>query len=585
MIKILVGDVMERLRELDDETFHCVVTSPPYWGLRDYGTASWEGGDPNCDHVELYYSDLGAKSTLCGGNVTRENQWFHAQQKQYREFCRKCGARRVDRQIGLEKTPGEHVERMVEIFREVRRVMRKDGTLWLNYGSLYASSSMQPSQPPHDLNGLACDSDNRERRDSLDVGHACPCCGDVSQGASRTRRVRNSHTSRQPEQCEPQLEETIRDTERSGSSPFAVDASSPDAPQSTSVSSSPHALDACDHEARVSASPSGVQTSTCDASPSVRKSDGTDDTSRSGGLLAFRSLGMELFCKACGYSTNRPFTFKAKDLIPMPWIVALALQADGWWLRSDIIWAKPNPLPEPVTDRPTTSHEYMFLMTRAPRYFYDADAVREPSCDPPGTHRGGALVRTAKGGGKDPTGKVAWEHHGGGMDSLLSTGSRNLRTVLEIATAPFPGAHFATFPPKLPEIAIKAGTSEKGCCPECGAPWRRVVEAKGGAIGKAWHELLGEERLQQGQKLYVPKDAEPYRRETKGWEPGCECGAAETVPCRVLDPFGGAGTTGLVADRLGRDCTLIELNPEYAEMAAKRLRADCPMFTKVMLEK
>ena len=236
-----------------------------------------------------------------------------------------------------------------------------------------------------------------------------------------------------------------------------------------------------------------------------------------------------------------------KQLIGMPWRVALALQADGWWLRSSIIWAKGvsfcdtysgSVMPESCRDRPTSAHENIFLLSKASAYFYDPDAVRENE-------------------------------------------ARNLRDVWIINPQGFPGAHFATFPPALVEPCIKAGTSEKGCCASCGAPIRRIVEATGGTIGEAWHDHSDD--LGLGQQ----KDAdgmESYSRETTGWEPTCDCeDAGESVPCKVLDPFGGAGTAALVADRLGRDAVLVELNKEYAEMARDRILADCPMFSSVEL--
>jgi DNA modification methylase len=155
---------------------------------------------------------------------------------------------------------------------------------------------------------------------------------------------------------------------------------------------------------------------------------------------------------------------KHKDLVGIPWRVALALQADGWTLRSDIIWAKPNPMPESVTDRPTKAHEYVFLLTKRARYFWDAEAVKEASAEPDRT-REDAIGHTQRRLAGRPVDRVA-----------IQTATRNLRTVWQIATAPYSGAHFATWPPALVERMVKAGTSERGVCPECGKPWRRVVD-------------------------------------------------------------------------------------------------------------
>jgi len=257
-LRIITADVLDGLAMLDDESVQCVVTSPPYWGLRDYG---------------------------------------------------------VEGQLGLESTPEEYVEKMVAVFREVRRVLRADGTLWLNMGDCYASG-----------------------------------------GAIGQQRV----------------------------------AGRPELPNA----------------------PSGW---------GKREEWGTVPTAVSG--------------------------LKPKDLIGQPWRLAFALQADGWWLRSDIIWAKPNPMPESVTDRPTKAHEYIFLMTKAARYFYDADAVRED----------GARYQwnTQKFKGGDIT-----RHPGSTCGSEIADTSigRNLRTVWTIPTQPYPEAHFATFPTALPERCIRAGS-------------------------------------------------------------------------------------------------------------------------------
>jgi len=296
---ILVGDTRKVLKTLPVESVQCCVTSPPYFGLRDYG---------------------------------------------------------VDGQIGLEPSPDEYVAELVAVFREVRRVLRADGTLWLNLGDSYAR---QGGEGGHGPNAQVGNTKSLEQR-------------------------------------------------------------------------------------RMLVPPSGT---------------------------------------------------KPKDLLMIPARVALALQADGWWLRSDIIWHKPNPMPESVTDRPTSAHEHVFLLTKSARYFYDAEAVKEEACYPVGSRedvpRGGF-----QGKGSDPRGQEAFR-------AIRDT--RNLRNVWTIATQPFSGAHFATMPPDLVERCIKAGSR--------------------------------------------PGDM-------------------------ILDPFGGAGTTGLVAQRLGRDYTLIELNPTYADMARDRINAE-----------
>lgn len=364
-IRIINADVMDGLRSLADESVHCVVTSPPYWGLRDYG---------------------------------------------------------VEGQIGLEPTFAEHVAKLLDVFREVRRVLRSDGTFWLNYGDAFANDAKWGG--------------------ATSGKHVAALHG--STGIGRAKRVTG---------------------------------------------------------------------------------------------------------------------FKPKDLMLMPERLAIAMQDDGWYIRSRIIWAKPNPMPESVTDRPTKSHEHIWLMSKSPRYYYDAVAIRETAESlgskmpdgwdtGPGAHgsvhrngrekgkpreigakgnangfRGGSYVggepgpRTQRGNTKP--GKNETDHRGKAgfnerWDKAEAAGaaplSRNCRDVWTIATSPFPEAHFATFPPELAERCIKAG------CPRAGT---------------------------------------------------------------VLDPFGGSGTTGLVADRLQRNAILIELNPAYAEMANKRIRSDSPLFAIV----
>jgi DNA modification methylase len=220
--------------------------------------------------------------------------------------------------------------------------------------------------------------------------------------------------------------------------------------------------------------------------------------------------------------------FKPKDLIGVPWMLAFALRADGWYLRQDIIWSKPNPMPESVRDRCTKAHEYLFLLSKSPRYYYDADAIKQPAA-PASFERLGQDIDAQAGsnrvpgktngpmkavyGGKNKHDGYGTRIHSGNEDAgnYLEAGV-NKRSVWEIATQPFSEAHFATYPPALIEPCILAG------CPEGGT---------------------------------------------------------------VLDPFGGAGTTGLVADRLNRNAILIELNPEYAAIAERRLNADAPLFAEV----
>lgn len=305
----------------------------------------------------------------------------------------------------------------------------------------------------------------------------------------------------------------------------------------------------------------------------------------------------------------------------MPWRLALALQADGWYLRCDIIWQKPNPMPESVTDRPTKSHEYIFLLTKNQTYYYDAEAIKEPVTG--GAHeRGdgvnpkqwktpdgwdtsngngghGSFHRNGREKGKTP-GKNSRIHvdrdpaharpkpsrqnesFSAAVCGLVST--RNKRSVWTVATYSFRDAHFATFPPDLIRPCILAGTSARGCCPICGAPWRRIVERgepdldhqracggdkNGEYFGQAVKSYEGT-GAQNASAVKARILAGMRERKTVDWVPTCKCPAHEPVPCVVLDPFAGSGTTLQVAREEGRSAIGIELNPQYIPLIHDR---------------
>ena len=397
------GDSLEVLQKLPDGSVHCCITSPPYWGLRDYG---------------------------------------------------------VDGQIGLEETPEQYVNRLVEVFREVRRVLRSDGTLWLNLGDSY--------------------------RQSGGFGHKREATADST----------------------------------------------------------------------------------------------TEMILAKGGRYSQDNIRLDI---------KRDFgDIKPKDLVGIPWMVAFALRADGWYLRSDIIWSKPSPMPESVTDRPTKSHEHVFLLTKSASYYYDAEAIREVAVE--GKDLG--LLRS-----KTPTdGKhVAWhapsikQRQCAGVDSRTAgTGYRNKRTVWTIATQSWPEAHFATFPEKLVEPCILAGTSERGACPKCGAPWERVIErtpatSKERPKTQAAHEARGGVGKSVGT---VGKCGRiDGHTKTLGFQPTCTCPNNDgSGACVVLDPFGGSGTVSCVAKRLSRSSIYIDLNPDYLKMAIKRMGNQETLFEQHSIE-
>jgi DNA modification methylase len=260
---------------------------------------------------------------------------------------------------------------------------------------------------------------------------------------------------------------------------------------------------------------------------------------------------------------------KNKDLIGLPWRVALALQADGWYLRSEIIWHKPNPVPEPDRGRPTMAHETVFLLTKNPKYFYDNDAIREKRGDEKDAKTYSASLGSNNGADADRRFKGYKKH----SHSQVHPNGRQKRSVWTIGTAGFAGSHYATFPPALVEPCILAGTSEMGCCSKCGAPRKRITEfteAYKKHLGRGWHDHKDDDK--RGQRGIPAAFRGAPARVTTGWEDSCLC-AAESVPCRVLDPFGGTGTVGEVALVHGRSATLIDLDSRNKAFMEQRTGA------------
>ena len=259
----------------------------------------------------------------------------------------------------------------------------------------------------------------------------------------------------------------------------------------------------------------------------------------------------------------------AKQLLLMPARLALALQADGWWVRSDIIWHKPNPMPESCRDRPTSAHEHIFMLTKSARYYFDSVAIAEPT-------EASSLERLSQ----DVAGQVGSMRANGGAKTngpMRAVGgpTRSCRNVWTLATDSFAAAHFATYPPALAERCIKAGTSERGCCSQCGKPWVRALDVETRPNAPSLTGKYNGDGVHRTISGGVSNDAR--LREDRGWRAGCDHDAP-TVPCTVLDHFAGAGTTLLVADRLQRDAIGIELNTSYTEMAMERCRGDAPLL-------
>ena len=292
-----------------------------------------------------------------------------------------------------------------------------------------------------------------------------------------------------------------------------------------------------------------------------------------------------------GNTAGRQITdgLKNKDLCMIPTRVVLALQADGWFLRSMIPWVKRNPMPESVEDRPTSAIEYLFMLTKSEKYYYDGEAVKVHGG---GHNSGNGFKREARLTYRDGNGAR------GRDDPWITNGSRARRNsdwfferwqgllsdeegdplALVVNTAGFRDAHFATFPPKLVEPLIKAGSSEKGVCSQCRAPWVREVEREkapytpcaGGYADVYIQQSKGKIRAQSGG---MPQD----RIETLGWSPSCQCNAP-IQPALIVDIFGGAGTVGLMANKLGRNAISVDLSFEYCRMARDRITADAPLL-------
>jgi DNA modification methylase len=271
---------------------------------------------------------------------------------------------------------------------------------------------------------------------------------------------------------------------------------------------------------------------------------------------------------------NLSDTYKDKGLLGVPWRVAFALQADGWVLRSDIIWSKRNSMPESVLDRPTRSHEQVFLFSKQEHYYYDAYAIREPIAEAtirshqgrPPSHIGPRDVRTSPPG--HPTQRHPTQHHNGrglGNGNARDFTGRNSRSVWHIASTPSGLDHYAAFPPELAERCILAGTSAYGVCRECGSPWKRITEVVGyeqqrHGAGKDQYHTKANGR-HGATSVFTTGDV--ALRQTSGWHPTCRCACGEVRPARVFDPFTGTSTTLFVARALGRDAVGTDLSWEY----------------------
>ena len=533
---VYVGDCVESLRMMPDKSVHCCVTSPPYWGLRDYGTARWEGGSAACDHVDVSIG-MSDKNTLGpSGYLPPTNAANVGRVRQYRDTCGKCGAIRIDSQLGLEKTPEEYVAKMVEVFREVRRVLKDDGTLWLNLGDSYANPPSGQAQRA--FNGQGGDYGRGGfPKSEAHVGklrHSIPSGLKPKDLVGIPWRVafalqQSFYTGKISNENDRVWLAAMVDAEGSicGTEYETGDRTKTNI-YICVTNTSTRIIDKCErlfpqevkHVYEKTNSASGRRCFRWDVERIETKSMFLREiyphlvAKRKQAILAYTFIEMQrgLSSKKKGYvpeqHDQRSWIMSAlsrlnagEDIDIPEWCVEPpSLNEPGFYLRQDIIWAKPNPMPESVTDRCTKSHEYIFLMSKSAKYWYDADAVKEASVDPEASAKRYAapffVGDKHESGNYSPTGAT----HTGGMKHF--DGTRNRRSVWHISTRPYKGAHFATFPPALIEPCIKAG------CPEGGT---------------------------------------------------------------VLDPFGGSGTTGRVASDLGRKAILCELNTSYVELIKQRL--------------
>ena len=320
------GDCREVMRRMIAEgvKVQMCVTSPPYWGLRDYGTGMWEGGDDECDHKApptggpnpVRYTDGGAEMFRAGND------------KLYSGTCAKCGAHRIDQQIGLEKTPEEFIATMVEVFRLVREVLAEDGVLFLNMGDAYASEARRGARQ----NGKSC----KEQPDC--IGPDSSCSG-LCDGCAAALESRNTGSNRPGHGASLQDYTKARDTLQPDFVSAFLAASLPDVQASTSLECAPQPPGECSHCANCGACLAVLRSSSRDARLCGRKGAYMSDSGEP--VLGAHNRGMDV-------SGTAWVNYKAKDLMGLPWRVAFALQADGWYLRSDIIWHKPNPMPESV---------------------------------------------------------------------------------------------------------------------------------------------------------------------------------------------------------------------------------------------
>ena len=604
-VTLLNGHVLPILQSLLDESVHCCITSPPYWALRDYGLEPqvW-GGKAGCSHVWGEEIIKDKRGLQLGKSVSPD-----ARGSVNGSFCRLCNAWRGS--YGLEPTIGLYIEHTVQIFREVKRVLRPDGCMFLNLGSSYASGgrtsydvdpklpnrghSSRPGssgsygkQPSQSLPGvLPYGTYGKGQSDLQENDYVCPGPDDECQADSQNRHGRTSHICSQPPLTGEQPWQKGHDNGHQGCASKSLGVLLPGAPGSTKPEFWLQLRDGCLHSDNPFSCPSFSDSCFPAIQGNAHKELNICGKPGPSGTSVDHTQDRELFSKA--YTAPNSLIrdsltkvypnvkFKPKDLIMVPAMVALALQADGWWLRSEITWCKKAPMPESCQDRPTSATEKIFLLTKSSKYFYDGMGYREPS-----TGQNGAATNFQRETKDHLIPNQSAKQHRNDRKPTGDSGTHNLWNYWVLSPESFPAAHFAVFPQEIPLRAILLGTSERGCCPKCFAPWKRMVKKSGGTTGKDWNTHdRGKADLLIGATQSKATTDGTYRVETTGWAPTCTCNAGEPQPCTVLDPFSGAGTTALVAAKLGRDAIGIELSEPYVLMSEKRIRSELGMLATI----
>jgi hypothetical protein len=629
---MVVGDA--RSLPVAAGSVQCVVTSPPYWGLRDYGTARWEGGGAGCDHVEMAVG-MSNKNTLGpDGYLPPTNAANVGRTRQYRSSCSKCGARRIDRQLGLESTPdcgltgklrlrddidGDDLSLAIRgvLFgvwgndggwageRDVRELLsqaiqgREEAEDAGTSASLLPKEScgVQPADQGKESGAAGADDSGLGRSmcvlrgDGADLSLPRPHQGGRAQGIRGEGRD-GLEAGRQRGATKGSLSAALLELQRGARTirtlpALIVDRASVPTECLQWFRSAEcgecyvcHLVSVMREVRRVLRDDGTLWLNLGDSYAAQRGATPMPAETLAGGV----SGRGDTVAKRGRESAHIPHRdaasigLKHKDLCGIPWRVAFALQADGWYLRQDIIWAKPNPMPESVRDRCTKAHEYLFLLTKRQKYYYDAEAIAEPSSE----------VGTVNSfGNKDAAARCVGELTGNMKPGVKyeTKPTRNRRSVWTVNTQPYAEAHFATFPEKLVEPCVLAGTSARGCCPLCRTPWVRVVESR----RVMRHELPPEHPdyrpsrytvKASGDDSYANGGAQAFRQsETIGWRPDCFCmndpandaESLDAVPCLVLDPFAGSGTVGAVCRKLARRFVGVELNPKYVDLARARM--------------